>query len=162
MSSELQPSRTAEKSRFSIMAVTAIHHLRLYAWAKLGAMTTGSAQEQETKSRFRASFTSYIMIVRRWNVDTHTHKMLIIISLHQPNLYWTRRLLDSLDYNLIFLCCCKWLFSVCMNQQKGACIYSWMGGLWTRQTELAFASDQPSGTPLLLTSCHKQKPLVYR
>lgn len=39
MSSEPQPSRTAEKRRFSIMAVIAIHHLLLYAWAKLGAMT---------------------------------------------------------------------------------------------------------------------------
>lgn len=48
MSREPQPSRTAEKSRFSIMAVVAIHHFLLYAWAKLGGMTAGDTQEQET------------------------------------------------------------------------------------------------------------------
>lgn len=41
MSSEAQPSSTAENSRFSTMAVMAIHHLLLYACDKLGAMTAG-------------------------------------------------------------------------------------------------------------------------
>ncbi|KAF3851833.1 hypothetical protein F7725_005188 [Dissostichus mawsoni] len=44
MSSEPQPSSTAEKSRFSMMAVTAIHHLLLKAWAKLGAIAAAGQE----------------------------------------------------------------------------------------------------------------------
>lgn len=39
MSKEPQPNRTAEKSRFSMMAVTAIHQRRANAVARVGAMT---------------------------------------------------------------------------------------------------------------------------
>lgn len=46
MSSEPQPRRTAEKSRFSMMALMAIHHLLLYACAKLGAMMLNTEMVQ--------------------------------------------------------------------------------------------------------------------
>lgn len=71
MSSEPQPSRTAEKSRFSMMAVRAIHHLRRYAWAKLGAMMAGSTKQQETFKRKTRSTkqqeTKVLLRTCKWN-----------------------------------------------------------------------------------------------
>ncbi len=54
MSKEPQPSRTAEKSRFSIMAVIAIHQRRANAVARVGAMAAGSriaVREEEKGGR---------------------------------------------------------------------------------------------------------------
>lgn len=45
MSREPQPSSTAENSRFSMIAVTAIHQRRAKAVAKVGAMAVLSRRE---------------------------------------------------------------------------------------------------------------------
>lgn len=54
MRSEPHPSSTAEKSRFSMMAVTAIHQRLAKAVAKVGAMVGGleaAAEEGEVEWR---------------------------------------------------------------------------------------------------------------
>lgn len=50
MRSEPHPSSTAEKSRFSMIAVTAIHQRLANAVAKVGAMVEGGKELQAEKS----------------------------------------------------------------------------------------------------------------